>query len=72
MPEDHQSRNKDKGKAGGQAPPDPEERTIGNHPADPNRLGADWDLLPPGISPEEAKDPGANIHPRPDERRRKR
>lgn len=35
-----------------------QERTVGNHPADPNRLGADWNLLPPGISDEDAKDPG--------------
>lgn len=36
----------------------PQERTVGNHPADPNRLGADWNLLPPGISDQDARDPG--------------
>jgi|GEM_PF-2985989 len=24
-----------------------QQRTVGNHPADPNRQGADWNLLPP-------------------------
>lgn len=41
--------------AGKQAPPD---RTVGNHPADPNRVGAKWNLLPPGISDEDARNPG--------------
>ena len=36
----------------------PQERTAGNHPADPNRMGADWNLLPPGISDDDVKDPG--------------
>lgn len=36
-----------------------QERTVGNHPADPNRMGADWNLLPPGISDKDAKDPGS-------------
>ena len=34
------------------------DRTVGNHPADPNRVGAKWNLLPPGISDEDVKDPG--------------
>lgn len=37
----------------------PQERTVGNHPADPNRMGAKWNLLPPGISDEDARNPGA-------------
>ncbi|WP_397473423.1 hypothetical protein [Pusillimonas sp.] len=37
---------------------EPQKRTVGNRPADPNRMGADWNLLPPGISDEDAKDPG--------------
>lgn len=35
-----------------------QERTVGNHPADPNRIGAKWNLLPPGISDEDVKNPG--------------
>jgi len=35
-----------------------QERTVGNHPADPNRMGADWNLLPPGISDKDVRDPG--------------
>ncbi|MDX3893168.1 hypothetical protein [Pusillimonas sp.] len=35
-----------------------QQRTVGNHPADPNRVGADWNLLPPGISDEDVRDPG--------------
>jgi len=35
-----------------------QKRTVGNHPADPNRAGADWNLLPPGISDEDVRDPG--------------
>jgi len=32
-------------------------RTIGNHPTDPNALGAKANF-PPGVSAEEAHDPG--------------
>lgn len=35
-----------------------QKRTAGNHPADPNRLGADWNLLPPGISDDDVRNPG--------------
>lgn len=35
-----------------------QKRTVGNHPADPNRQGADWNLLPPGITDEDVRDPG--------------
>jgi hypothetical protein len=35
-----------------------QERTWGNHPADPNRMGADWNF-PPGINPEDVRDPGS-------------
>lgn len=33
-------------------------RTVGNHPADPNALTTKMSLLPPGIEPDEAIDPG--------------
>lgn len=35
-----------------------QKRTAGNHPADPNRMGADWNLLPSGISDQDLRDPG--------------
>ena len=35
-----------------------QDRTVGNHPADPNRLGDKWNLLPPGISDEDVRNPG--------------
>lgn len=36
-----------------------QKRTVGNHPADPNRQGADRNLLPPGISDDDVRDPGS-------------
>lgn len=33
------------------------ERTLSNHPADPNRSGAGRQF-PPGLDPEDARDPG--------------
>lgn len=33
-------------------------RTLGNHPVDPNSLPSKITGLPPGISPEDAVDPG--------------
>lgn len=35
---------------------DPPERTLGNHPADPNSVNAK--TFPPGVDPKDALDPG--------------
>ncbi|GGX11734.1 hypothetical protein GCM10007242_17380 [Pigmentiphaga litoralis] len=56
----------DAGTARGTTPGKPKDgegkdaRTIGNHPTDPNALGAKANF-PPGVSAEEAHDPGNQV-----------